>query len=636
MSDEIIPYASGGMVRSSAESSTLLGRGLLSIKSGAYGLNADARAALYEDARKTYNVLTDDGRITFFGNVGIDQNELNRLHKVFQDLADVGYGKAYWPLAIFYEGGKGTPGDAEKAWRYNKLAFDWCYQNQQEKDPEIWTDLADQYLRGKRRPHLFHIPEQLRVEACDANLSEAQDGDGVSDTERALFWYRKAADVNYPPACFQLSEMYWDGTGVNEDHDEAIRWQLMAAEAGHAQAQYGLAVQHSTWISTQPTSSLLNTDEEIALQWLLKSASQGHVKAVASLNRLGNDSLAELKARELEADKIGVSWKIDSSTAEDMLAIAMGSSGGSVQYLKERDRMYRAARDKFDVITDDGNKHFDEEPYCFPVSELEACRADLQDLADDGYGPAFLPLYHLYSGGFGVIESPDLAREYFERAWEWCFHRQLELNASIWNDLGTLCRIRDGLAKFVRGEFRVVEGTVVHATDDQVHYLCKEPQNRMHESAHVWYRQAAEHGNASAMNNLCRLYESGAHYANRFDRRLALCWQLAAAESGNSNAQYAIALKSIFGAKTIEGRSYVLEDEKIGLQWMTIASLAGNCYATSFLSDMLTTEEISERKRSVLPAASVGVRWDLDGSEVQHFRQVSRRLSDIGQNWGER
>lgn len=301
---------------------------------------------------------------------------------------------------------------------------------------------------------------------------------------------------------------------------------------------------------------------------------------------------------------------------------------------KSLDLRYRKARESFNSITDDGNMHFDENPYCFPVDEMVWCRSELQNLADMGYGKAYLPLHFLYRGGYGIPTARNLSIDYLEKAWDWCFSRQLEPDTEIWDDLGTLCRIKDGLPKFTKGEFRVVDNVVVNVRDDHVHYFnTNPPTNNLYQTTHIWYEQAAEEGNSSSMNNLCRMYESGAYYTSGFDRRLALCWQIAAAEEGNANAQYGLALKHLFEAKDTLGKYYIFEDEEIGYEWMVQASINGNCYAKSFLLDTFSAEEVTAKQRSIRPVKSIGVKWDLNEKDIEYFRQVAKRLSRLGKQW---
>lgn len=298
------------------------------------------------------------------------------------------------------------------------------------------------------------------------------------------------------------------------------------------------------------------------------------------------------------------------------------------------DLRYIKARESFNRITDDGNMHFDEEPYCFPVQELDATRIELKELADLKYGKSYFPLYMIYRGGYGISADSALSDQYLEMAFNWCFERQLTYDTEVWDDLGTIHRIKEGIPRFVRGEFRMDGDTVVPVSDDQVHYYCTSQLNKScHDTAHIWYKQGAEEGNAISMHNLCRMYESGAHYGNSWERELGLCWQIAAAEAGNGNAQHALALKHLFGAKLRNGRLYVFEDEEVGLQWMVRAGITGNPYARSFLSDTFSDIEIQERQRSACPVNQIGVRWNLSDEDLQHFRQVSKQLSRLGEQW---
>ena len=58
------------------------------------------------------------------------------------------------------------------------------------------------------------------------------------DDAEAVRWYRLAAEQGHASAQFNLGLMYARGLGVSEDDAEAVRWYRLAAEQGHASAQY--------------------------------------------------------------------------------------------------------------------------------------------------------------------------------------------------------------------------------------------------------------------------------------------------------------------------------------------------------------------------------------------------------------
>ena len=76
-----------------------------------------------------------------------------------------------------------------------------------------------------------------------------------------------------------LGTIYLSGQGVAIDNREAEHWWRMAAEQGHAAAQYNLGGMYSRQLST--TLSL-----EEALDWLGRAAEQGHRSAARELAAL--------------------------------------------------------------------------------------------------------------------------------------------------------------------------------------------------------------------------------------------------------------------------------------------------------------------------------------------------------------
>ena len=82
---------------------------------------------------------------------------------------------------------------------------------------------------------LFHLINCIFVQyslgVCYAN------GTGVSqDHVEAVKWYRKSAEQGCAVAQFNLGECYEYGNGVLKDIPEAIKWYTKAAEQGDEEA----------------------------------------------------------------------------------------------------------------------------------------------------------------------------------------------------------------------------------------------------------------------------------------------------------------------------------------------------------------------------------------------------------------
>ena len=57
-----------------------------------------------------------------------------------------------------------------------------------------------------------------------------------TDTRRAVYWYRQAAEQGHPLAQNNLAECLRDGEGIRKSRNEAFKWFLLAAQQGHSAA----------------------------------------------------------------------------------------------------------------------------------------------------------------------------------------------------------------------------------------------------------------------------------------------------------------------------------------------------------------------------------------------------------------
>ena len=114
----------------------------------------------------------------------------------------------------------------------------------------IWLLTVVAPLSGQTEPP--HVTE-LRL-AADQGNSDAQFylgilydyGSGVpQDHGEAVRWYRLAADQGDTAAQFSLGFMYNFGRGVPQNHGEAVRWYRLAADQGHTGSQFNLSLMYN-------------------------------------------------------------------------------------------------------------------------------------------------------------------------------------------------------------------------------------------------------------------------------------------------------------------------------------------------------------------------------------------------------
>ncbi len=101
----------------------------------------------------------------------------------------------------------------------------------------------------------------------------------ASDDTQAERWFRLAAEQGHADAQYDLGLMYANGEGVVEDDTEGAHWLRMAAGQGHAEAQYrlGRMFEEGEGVARDP---------EEAVRWYRLAGEQGIVLAQYQLGKL--------------------------------------------------------------------------------------------------------------------------------------------------------------------------------------------------------------------------------------------------------------------------------------------------------------------------------------------------------------
>jgi len=94
--------------------------------------------------------------------------------------------------------------------------------------------------------------------------------------QEAVVWLRKAADLGYADAQYNLGVCYKNGKGVTQDYSEAAKWFRNAADQGYAIAQVDLG-----WC--YDTGKGVAQDYSETVKWNRKAAEQGNVIAQSNL-----------------------------------------------------------------------------------------------------------------------------------------------------------------------------------------------------------------------------------------------------------------------------------------------------------------------------------------------------------------
>lgn len=350
---------------------------------------------------------------------------------------------------------------------------------------------------------------EIRLEAEQGNFQASRRlgnmysaGEGVEkDEAEAIRWWKladrqqhdkniNAAENGDVDAQYDLATEYIWGSWVTEENSEEYnqeeyrKWSRMAAEQGHAQAQYDLGVLHSE--SSFPLS--INAKE--CQKWIRMAADQGLVEALHRLGDMYAKGIDGAPQDFIEAEK----WY--------RLAAEQGDRGSMFQL----GRLYGHGRPGLPQ-NDDEAAHwyslasdFPSDIFCFYVEPEELKRHQL--LAARGDSSSQYDLGTRYEDGRGVEQD-------FFQAVKW-----YELSATQGNEL----------SQFRLG-FMYAEGKGV-AQDDR--------------RAVELYLLAAEQGVVAAQNNLGVMYDAGRGVKQ--DYRKAVKWFRQSAKQGDEVAQYNLGL----------------------------------------------------------------------------------------------
>lgn len=547
---------------------SLVARGMTAVLANHRRDLAKDNGALYRQAREAYNRLTNDGLDSWYEH----REQEASLTDVFLRLANEGYGKAFFPLSVLYRGAPFVGiSDHQQADRFEQLAFDWLHANELQNDPEIWHDLGALCM-------------------------------GVHVEETAIHWFQKAADAG------DISSM-WELTGIFEhleNWQEALSWQIKAAEAGHEGAQHGLEQQH------EHGDLETKIDDKQVFDWYVWSAEQGHVWAqlfLAYAFRCG--SLIE------QDDEQAAHWYLQAANqgerhAQLQLGKILWEGRQDVSGVEPNDVH---ARHWLEKAAEHGDPESQYEFGLFLFERTERGEEELavqsiQSAADQGYGPAQYCIANDAGTSFDVTD--EQCQALFDGAFSWYEERaeyvdtELRLDYALmhldnWNshynrayraarflgmDLLTRIASEPILIDVETGRALVnsVQGRASRRLG--IELLKFSPSADEIAEAIRWLEQAADLGNALACEDLARLHTCGhATVIHRLepqpklvevDLKKADYWCDRAIDLGQTKAVYHLGLMLLKG-------EHLPQNLVLAEKWLLQAANAGNGFAQMLL-----------------------------------------------------
>jgi TPR repeat protein len=141
-------------------------------------------------------------------------------------------------IGDFYEQGNDLPPD-------HKLAIDWYRKAAQLGEAPVRVKLAKFLLDqgdSQQYPEALHLCEDAGKQmyspgALCAGLLYREGMGTAKNLQEATKWITKSAELGNAQAMYQLGDMYWTGSGVNQDKISAYAFMLLAATGDLPKAQ---------------------------------------------------------------------------------------------------------------------------------------------------------------------------------------------------------------------------------------------------------------------------------------------------------------------------------------------------------------------------------------------------------------
>jgi hypothetical protein len=89
------------------------------------------------------------------------------------------------------------------------------------------------------------------------------------NSEKAVEWYTRAADLGHATAMYNMGVCYEYGTGVEKSAEKAVEWYTRAAEKGDAQAMSDLGGCYENGYGVRKSAKK-------AVEWYARAAELGH------------------------------------------------------------------------------------------------------------------------------------------------------------------------------------------------------------------------------------------------------------------------------------------------------------------------------------------------------------------------
>lgn len=212
----------------------------------------------YQKAFELYSALADEGNSAAMNNLGwmysrghfVDR-DITKAFEWYLKAAEHGDEVASRNVAFNYRDGNGTEQDYAKS-------LEWFKKSADKGEVIAMRQIAEFYKGNygtEQNPELVveWLKKAIRLGDTDSMIQlgyvyETGDGGVSRDYEKALQYYRQAAEKGSTQGYYYLGTMYLLGKGIKADKDTAIYWYRKAAAKGYLTAKRRLKELGTNWV----------------------------------------------------------------------------------------------------------------------------------------------------------------------------------------------------------------------------------------------------------------------------------------------------------------------------------------------------------------------------------------------------
>ena len=295
------------------------------------------------------------------------------------------------------------------------------------------------------------------ISACAYLGKMYYEGTGVAQNYNEAFkWYQKAADNGVTGAYTWLGVMYYNGQGVAQNYQKAFLWTKKAAENGAADAYVGLGVMYC-----KGQGVAQNYGE--AIQWFQKAVDNGDAVAYGWLVGMYYNGQGV-------SQNYGEAFKWTKKAAEKGIADAYARLGvmyykgqGVAQNYNEAFKWYQKAADNgiADACAYLGKMYYEGTGVAQNYNEAFKC---FQKAADNGVTGAYTWLGVMYYDGQGVAQN-------YEKAFLWTKKAAENGAANAYVGLGVMYCNGQGVAQNYNEAFKWFQKAADNGITTGIYYF---------------------------------------------------------------------------------------------------------------------------------------------------------------------